>query len=144
LQFLHPFAYDALAPSTQATAKSKLCATAHVEYTQGWSPAITATAAIKVCNCGRCSSHTFRESAEQRVVIVIGTDNNTSCTRLRTRTRTTAVETRTCSEYGIAGSHHCRNFFAKPDADLDVEPVSVVDLCICTTARRFVWLTRDI
>ena len=141
---LHSFAYYALIPSTQATTKSKFCATAHVEYTQGWSTAITATATIKVCDCGRCGSNTFRESTEQHILIVIGANNDTSCTRPLIRTCATTAETRTRSEYGIAGSHHCRNFFAKPDADLNVEPVSFVDLCIRTTARRFVWLTPGI
>ena len=120
LQSLHPFAYNALVLSTQATTKSKFCATAHVKYTQSWSADTTATATIKVCDCGRCGSNTFRESAEQRVFIIIGTDNDPSCTRHRTHTCATATEIRTCSEYGIAGSHYCRNFFAKLDADLHV------------------------
>ena len=92
LQSLHPFAYYALVLSTKATTKSKFCATAHVEYTQGWSAASSATATIKVCNCGGCSSDPFRESTEQRVIIVISTSNDTSCTRLRSRTCATATE----------------------------------------------------
>ena len=93
LQAPHLFVYYALVPSTQATAKSKFCAAAHVEYTQGWSAAITATATIKVCNRGGSSSNTFCESTEQHIVIVINTDHSTSCTCLRTCTCTTATET---------------------------------------------------
>ena len=93
LQSLHPFAYYALVLSTKATAKSKFCATAHVEYTQGWSAASTATTTIKVCHCGRCSSDPFHESTEQCVVIVISTDNDASCTRLSSCSRATATET---------------------------------------------------
>src|SRR6266404_368014 len=126
-------AYNALVPSTQATAKSKLCATADVKHTQGRFATVTAPATIKVCNCGRCSCNTFRESTEQRVIIV---NNITSCTCTRTCTLAAAAETRTCSEYGVARPYHCRNFFAKPDPDFHVEPISVIDLCICATARR--------
>lgn len=93
LQSLHLFVYYALAPSTQATAKSKFCATAYVEYTQGWSANTTATATIKVCNRGSSSRNTFCESTEQRVVIVISTDHSTSRTCLRTCTCITATET---------------------------------------------------
>jgi hypothetical protein len=86
--------HDASVPSTEASAKSKFCTTAHVEYTQSRSAASATTTAIEIRNGGGRSSDAFRQPAKQCVSIIISADTSSPpCTSTRTRTRALATET---------------------------------------------------
>ena len=134
--------YDAPVPSTEATTKSKFRATAHVEYTQSGSTDITTSTTIEVRNGCRRRSDTFRESAEQRVGITISADTSSApCARTGTYTRATPAKARALGDCSSAGPYYSSNLVPKSDADLDVEPVSVLNVCVRSAARWLIWLT---